>query len=186
MKKNLFYKIGILLIIVSGLILFSSKVIVIKKNISENRKINNLITGDNKKNINYEDDYIAVLEIPKINLRKGLVDINNINNNVDKNVQIISSDISRIDSSNIILAAHSGSGYKAFFKNLHKLELGDIASIYYDGKKYNYFVDNIYLEIKDGDIEISNYSNSLILTTCYGKDKQLVVILKQRDYENFS
>ena len=40
-----------------------------------------------------KSDYIAVIKIPKINLEKGLYDVNDINNNVDKNIQILKSSI---------------------------------------------------------------------------------------------
>ena len=184
-KRNIFYKVGFLLIIISCLLVISNQVLVIEKIITEEKIIDNIINTDNKKVNNYKSNYVAVLEIPKISLKKGLVDINSKYNDVDKNIQIISSDIANIEKESIILAAHSGSGYKAFFKDLYKLEINDLASIYYNSKKYNYFVTDIYTELKDSDIEIPVSNNLLILTTCYGKDEQLVVIL-EKDYEGFS
>ena len=98
-----------------------------------------------------------------------------------KNVQILSNDISNIEKETIILAAHSGSGYKAFFKDLDKLELGNEAHMYYNNKKFNYIVSDIYIEKKDGNIEVPASHNLLLLTTCYGKDRQLIIIL-EKDY----
>ena len=62
---------------------------------------------------------------------------------------------------------------------MHKLEINDLANIYYNSKKSTYLVTDIYTELKDSDIEIPVSNNLLILTTCYGKDEQLVVIASQ-------
>lgn len=178
-KRNWFYKSGIILVIVSSFMIISNRVLIIKKISTENKIIESIIETDDKKVNNYNNNYVGILDIPKINLKKGLVNVSSKYNNVNKNIQVISSDISNIETESIILAAHSGSGYKAFFKNLHKLEIDDLASIYYAGKKYNYIVTDIFTELKDGDIELPKDNNLLILTTCYNKEKQLVVILEK-------
>ena len=46
-------------------------------------------TSEESQNTNFTYDYIAVLEIPKISLKRGLFSINDKNNNVDKNVEIL-------------------------------------------------------------------------------------------------
>lgn len=146
----------------------------------ENKIVDDIV--NNKQSNTRNTNYIAVLEIPTINLKKGLVHINSKYNHVDKNIQIISGDIYNLESNSIILAAHSGTGYKAFFKNLYKLELGNYAHVYYNNKKFNYIVSDIYAEKKDGNIEIPASNNLLVLTTCYKGNKQLVVILQRKDY----
>lgn len=173
--KRKLYKFWILLIVISSLILLTNRVIGIKKDISEDKKTGEIISN----NKSADNDYFAVLEIPKIKFKKGLVGVDSKNNDVDKNIEILSWDI---DKNLIVLAAHSGSGYKAYFKNLYKLEIGDISNIYYNNQIYNYLVIDIYKEVKDGDIEIPNCSNCLIFTTCYGKDEQLIVILKEKEF----
>lgn len=68
-------------------------------------------------------DYIGVLEIPKINLKKGFLKINDRNNNVNKNIQILeNSTMPDSDGGLLVIAGHSGSGRVAFFKNLYKLK----------------------------------------------------------------
>ena len=82
------------------------------------------------------ENYIGVLEIPKIDLRKGLYDINSRYNTVSRNVMILSpSDYPDVDKGNFILAAHSGNGYLSFFRNLYKLSEGDYAYVYYNNVK---------------------------------------------------
>ena len=52
-------------------------------------KVDNSTTTikEEKETVTY--NYIAVLDIPKINLKRGLFPINDKNNNVDKNVEIL-------------------------------------------------------------------------------------------------
>lgn len=128
------------------------------------------------------ENLIAVLEIPKIDLKKGIYSINSKNNNVDKNIMLLNeSDMPDVTNGNFILAGHSGTGYNAYFKDLKNLELGDSAYIYYKNNKYKYnLIDKYEVEktgkaliIKDSDI------SALTLITCKDKeDKQLVFIFE--------
>ena len=130
-----------------------------------------------------EEEYLGVLEIPKIHFKRGYFDFANENNTVEKNIQLINTTTPDIENGNIIFAAHSGTGYKAFFKNLDKLSLKDEIYLYYKENKYTYEVVNIYTEDKNGYIDIQKDPNqkTLTLTTCKPntKDKQLVVIANQ-------
>ena len=66
----------------------------------------------------------------------------------------------------------------SYFKNLYKLKNGDIIYLEYDNYNYKYVVDNIYLIDKTGKAEIrrDNTKETITLITCFGKDKQLVII----------
>ena len=152
-----------------------------KDNVKENQTDNNQ---------NYIPNYIAFLEIDKINLRQGLLPINNYYNKVDYHVQILSiSDFPDVLNGNFILAGHSGSGSIAYFKNLYKLELGDTAKVYYKGKKYTYKTVNIYKEDKDGSVGIYRDKNKTTLTliTCSKDDKthQTIYILELVGVEGY-
>ena len=84
-------------------------------------------------------DYIAVLKIPKINLEKGLVAKDSKYNNINYGVEILKeSDSPDVINGNVILAAHSGTANISYFRNLDKINVGDEAIIYYQGKTYNY------------------------------------------------
>ena len=124
-------------------------------------------------------DYIAVLEIPKINLKRGLSQ-DKYYNNVNRNVEILKgSTMPNISKGNFILAGHSGSGRVAYFRNLNKLTIGDISYIYYGGIKYTYKVNNIYDIEKTGTATITRDLNKTTLTmiTCrHNTNKQIILI----------
>lgn len=128
-------------------------------------------------------EYIGYLEIKKINLKQGLVSKNSYYNNVKYNIQMLTtSDYPDKQFGNVILAAHSGSGYIAFFKNLYKLSKGDEATIYYKNYTYKYKIVNIYNVAKTGKVKIERdvHKNTLTLITCTYKSKteQTVYILE--------
>ncbi len=176
-KNHIFKIIGLLIIISSFSFTFINRIL---DNINKNNeivKVNSFISDDTYNTIdtsninlekvnNIEDNFIAVLEIPKINLKKGLsYDKNNIN----YNIEIISgSTFPKENNSNLVLAAHSGNSKISFFKNLYKLKEGDLVYLYYDGIKYEFTIYDIYNVIKDGSIEIERYQDNKTITliTC--------------------
>jgi len=134
-------------------------------------------------------NYIGVLEIPKINFKRGFLDIKDKNNNVNKNIQVLeNSAMPNVNGGLLIIAGHSGSGRVAFFRNLYKLKETDQIYIYYENIKYIYQVQKYYEETKDGDISIDKNSEStLVLTTCSqtDKNKQIVIVSKLIDKTNY-
>lgn len=130
-------------------------------------------------------NYIGVLEIPKINFKRGFLDIKDKNNNVNKNIQVLeNSTMLNVNGGLLVIAGHSGSGRVAFFRNLYKLKENDQIYIYYENIKYIYQVQKYYEETKDGDISIDKNSEStLVLTTCSqtDKNKQIVIVSKLID-----
>ena len=125
------------------------------------------------------NEIIGTLTIDKLNLSKNIYNINSSHNNVEENVTILNDDINLI-----VLAAHSGPGYIAFFNDLDKLELNDTVNLTYNNKNLVYIVTNIEEQTKDGTIEINKTDKQrLILTTCSKKDKnkQLVITSKKID-----
>lgn len=120
------------------------------------------------------NEYIGYLNIPKINLTKGFLDKKAPDNDVEKNILVVEgSNYPDVKKGNLILAGHSGSGWKAFFNDLYKLEIGDSAYIDYKNKKYNYKIVNIYKQQKVGTIAIyRNYDKTtLTLVTCTNNDR---------------
>lgn len=140
----------------------------------------------------YEESFIAILEIPKINLKRGLVDKNSKNNNVDQNIMTLPiSTMPDIEKGNLVLAAHSGVGYHAFFKHLYKLSTNDLIYIYYNNIKYDYKIIEIYHEIKDGTVALHKNidDTTLTLITCKYKDKTkqtiyIATLVKKEVYLN--
>lgn len=155
----------------------------------ETSKEENIVIEEEKTNLDQENNYIGILEIPIISLQKGFYDVNDINNNVNKNIQIINkSDMPDKVNGTFILAGHSGSGTFSHFKNLHKLSLNDNVYVYYSGYKYSYKVVNIYDVKKTGKVEIKRDINKtyLVLITCRdGTDYQIVFIAELLSKEKY-
>ena len=144
------------------------------------------VKEEKKENYNY----IAVLEIPTINLKKGLLDINDKNNNVDKNIEILqNSDMPNVKNGLFALAGHSGNSKIAFFNKLHKVNKDDSIYIYYNNMKYTYKVTSITRQTKQGFITISRKKDTteLLLTTCdqADKTKQVVVMASLVETSNY-
>ena len=155
----------------------------------EQEEINNNISSEKEEETNIEKeevksttplDYIAVLKIPSIGLEKGLVSKDSYYNNVNKNIKILDeSDMPDEENGNVILAANSGNGKNAFFKNLNKLEIDNIVSIFYNGYEYKYRMVNTYDVEKTGTVEIlrNAQKNTLTLITCrHNTNEQIVII----------
>ncbi len=136
----------------------------------------------------YTDDYIGYLTIPKVNLNKGFVDKRSSENDVEKNIMVIEgSTYPDVERGNFILAGHSGTGWKAFFNELYRLNVGDETYVTYKGKKYTYKITNIYKQSKTGKIAIyRNYNKTtLTLVTCTNNDEttQTVYIAELENVE---
>ena len=143
---------------------------------------------EEKKTSNY--NYIGVLEIPKINIKRGFLNIKDKGNNVNKNLQVIKgSDMPNVKNGNLIIAAHSGNSYISYFKNLHKLSNDDVTYVYFNNIKYTYKVAGKYDVEKNGKVTIhrDNKKNTLTLITCSQTDKtkQIVYILELESEENY-
>ena len=144
----------------------------------------NINKANNKSNAS-QNEYVAVVEIPSINLKRGLVSKDSPLNNIKYNISILpESDTPDSVDGNVILASHSGNTRVAFFKDLYKLKLSEYVYIYYDKYKYTYEIIEIDNQEKTGTISIKNANYpTLILTTCnqQDKNKQLVISAKLID-----
>lgn len=125
-------------------------------------------------------EYIAILRIPKINLKRGLVDKNSKYNDIKYNIMIHkSSDNPSEEGGNLILLAHSGNSNISFFKNLYKMKLDDIIYLDYNNNTYKYKLINIYDIEKNGKAPIrkNTTKSSITLITCRNNtNKQIVLI----------
>lgn len=176
--------ISILLIII-GLLIFSSDYLKSKKEKAYEKVRISLLTeqeDNTPKNVEEEPEepvevlpngYLGILTIEKINLQQGFYDRDNPENNVDRNITFLDpTNYPDEKNGNVFLVSHSGSSSIAYFKNLYQLEIGDIASIRYKGKNYNYKIEDIYTEIKDGTVTIYRDTNrsTLTMVTCTKDD----------------
>lgn len=128
-----------------------------------------------------EESYIAVLEIPSIHVKRGLVSPNSPQNSVRYNIQIVHpSSMPNVQKGILILASHNGNSAVSFFRNLSKLTVGDVIYIYYQGYQYIYQFDSLYEIEKNGQAEMIRDINrtTIALITCknHSKTKQEVYI----------
>ena len=195
-KRN--KKFIVLIIIGALLILISLLVFIIRYRYYENKSANdrkqvdeflsqpvlnnietNEVTSDEVNSDTNINDYIAVLEIPAINLTRGLVDKSSPNNDVNKNIYMLKDTVLPDEDtiSHIILASHSGNSYVSYFKNLHKLDINDEIYFYYKNNKYIYSIYKIDEVDKTGNIELKKTNSSdITLITCKGNLKKQIVI----------
>lgn len=141
---------------------------------------NNSTQTETKKEESNLYEYIAILRIPKINLKRGLVDKNSMYNDIKYNIMIHkSSDSPSEEGGNLILLAHSGNSNISFFKNLYKMKLDDIIYFDYNNNTYKYKLINIYDIEKNGKAPIrkNTTKSSITLITCRNNtNKQIVLI----------
>lgn len=142
--------------------------------VPEEEVVNNTVveqpTTNSEKNevINY-DKYYGVLEIPRISLKRGFYNLDSKYNNIEYNVAMVEgSTMPDVVNGNLILMAHSGTAYIAYFEYLYMLNIGDYAYVTYNGVKYKYRFVNSYQVEKNGNVEIiRNYDKTtLTLITC--------------------
>lgn len=187
--------IGLFLLVCGAFMFIYNQTMKTRLNEENNLKIEEFLENETNEEIVVEEDikeetntsnvssydYIAVLEIPSINLKRGLVDPSSKYNNVNYNIQIINkSTMPDVVNGNLVLAGHNGASYVSFFRNLDKLNINDKIYIYYGGYKYEYSLSKIYDTPKGGNVEVyrDNSKTTITLITCKKntKDTQVVYI----------
>lgn len=172
--------IKITIVILTIISTFTTKTTNIIKN-----NVKNINSSYNYIKIDKKEDIIGKIKINKLKIDSNLYDIDSPNNNVDKNITILKeSSYPNTENGTLIIAAHSGNGSKAYFKDLDKLTYNDEINITYKNKSYTYTVKNIWEQNKNGYINLyKEKTNQLILTTCSPnkENKQLIIncILKE-------
>ncbi len=146
------------------------------------------VNTDDDNTDNYQDieSYIGYLEIEKINFKRGFYNIDSTLNTVEANIEVIEgSDMPDVTNGNLIIAGHSGTGWKAFFKDLYKLEIDDEVIVTYAGINYKYKITNIYQQANTGTVSIKrNYDKTtLTLITCTKDDSSTQTIYIAELYE---
>lgn len=131
-------------------------------------------TEEVKEDNNYTyEEYLGILDIPKINFYKGFYSKTSNLNNVQFNLFVLKeSDYPDVVNGNLIIAGHSGNYNNSYFANLYMLDLEDTITVHYQGKDYTYKITKIYNEEKTGTVRILRNRNktSLTLITCTKDD----------------
>lgn len=120
-------------------------------------------------NINEDEDFFAILEIPQINLKERIYNIDSPKNNVDKNLMVVSL-------KPLIIAGHSGVGVSALFNDLSRLKINDKINIYYFNNKVEFSIYDIYDIEKTGKLYLYKEEiDIVVLVTCkFGTNKQTI------------
>ena len=147
-----------------------------QEEITDNTKTEEVVEEKIETSINY----IAVLRIPKINFKRGLVDKDSKYNNIKYNIMIHKeSDAPDKEGGNVILVAHSGTAGVSYFRNVDKLSLDDEIYLDYNSQTYSYKITNIFDIEKTGiaPIRKETTKSTITLITCrHNTNKQIVVI----------
>lgn len=159
------------------IILFYFSIIKISEAPSTLNPVKNFKIIYNKKEEN--DNIIGYIKIDKLNINEKLYKINSSENNVDKHITILKESVLPDKENSIVfIAAHSGTGDIAYFKDLDKLKIRDNIILNINKKNYTYTVKEMWEDPKNGYININKEKEKqLILTTCSPNNskKQLIV-----------
>lgn len=196
MKGKVMKKIGVILIIISfAMIAFYfiyNKSLEDKNNndiieyINETSVVQDeeeIVTTDETSNTQKESSniaYTAVLEIPKIDLKRGVVDSTKNFNSINYAISVDNNSKYPDENGNFILYSHSGNSNIAFFNKLYKVEINDNIYVYYNGTKYHYVVTDKYDIEKTGKASVidSKTNKYITLITCnQHKDGYQIVLV---------
>lgn len=190
-KYNLKYQIaaGVILVISGTLVLLSDYVkekrdaVFSEMNLALSGVTTNDTIPDEKEEVKEEvkeenneytyEEYLGIIDIPKIELYKGFYNKTSNLNNVKFNLYVLpESSYPDVENGNLIIAGHSGNYNNSYFANLYKLEKEDTITIHYNNSKYIYKITNIYTEEKTGKVRIFRNKNKTTLTliTCTKDD----------------
>ena len=117
--------------------------------------------------------YYGVIEIPRIELKRGFYNTDSKYNTIEKNVTMVNgSTMPDVEKGNLMLMAHSGDSYISYFAYLYLLNIGDNVFITYNGVKYQYRIVDIYNVEKNGMVLIKRNKDKTTLTliTCTKDD----------------
>ena len=79
------------------------------------------------------EEYLGIIDIPKIGLYKGFYNKNSNLNNVKFNLYVLpESNYPDIDRGNLMIAGHSGNYNNSYFANLYQLVIEDTIVIHYN------------------------------------------------------
>ena len=127
-----------------------------------------------------EINYTAILEIPSINLKSGVVDNTKNFDSIRYAISVDNSSNYPDNNGNFILYAHSGNSNMSFFRNLNKVNINDRVNVYFNGIKYKYKIIKKYDIEKSGTASVlsSKENKYITLITCNQERKgyQVVVV----------
>lgn len=124
--------------------------------------------------------YTAVLEIPKINLKRGVVDSTKNFKSINYAISVDKNSNYPNEKGNFILYAHSGNSYVSYFRKLNQVDINDEVYVYYNGVKYHYVIENKYDIEKTGKAKVINLKDNRYITliTCNQDRKGYQIVVE--------
>lgn len=142
-----------------------------------------------KENTTSNLNYVAILEIPIINLKTGMVEATDNFKSINYAVSIDKSSQYPNTEGNLIIYSHSGNSRIAYFKHLNQVKIGDNVYIYFHGIKYEYKIFTNYEIEKVGKLNVTYPKDKRYITliTCNPNKKgfQIVLVGEQINQEKY-
>lgn len=125
-------------------------------------------------------NYTAIIEIPTINLKQGVVDSTKNFSSINYAISVDKNSNYPSESGNFILYAHSGNSYISYFRKLNQVNINDDVYVYYRGVKYHYIIKNKYDIKKTGKAKIISRKDDKYITliTCNQDKKGYQIIVE--------
>lgn len=122
-----------------------------------------------------DDEVVSSLIIPSIGFNMGIYEINSELNNVDYNIELLSS--SNLENNLFFIAGHSGRGDNCYFNRIKELSLGEYIYLLNDAGVLIFKIINKYFIVKDGNMVVEDNIDTLYLITCdiYDSNRQLII-----------
>lgn len=190
-------KLGIFLVIIGiailGFYLIHNKAINKKNNDNVDDYINNTsivneveIENNTEEQIEEKEtssksiNYTAIIEIPTINLKQGVVDSTENFNSINYAISVDKNSNYPSELGNFILYAHSGNSYISYFRKLNQVDINDEVYVYYNGVKYHYVIENKYDIEKTGKAKVINLKDNRYITliTCNQDRKGYQIVVE--------
>lgn len=142
-------------------------------------------TKEKKTNNSNNIDYTAIIEIPKINLKKGVVDSTDNFKSINYAISVDKNSNYPNEKGNFILYAHSGNSYISYFKKLNKVNINDDIYVYFNGVKYHYSIINKYDIEKTGKAKVINLKDDKYITliTCNQNKKGYQIMVEGKLFD---
>lgn len=132
--------------------------------------------SNNKRSINYT----AILEIPSIDLKQGVVDSTKNFSSINYAISVDKNSNYPNELGNFILYAHSGNSYISYFRKLNRVNINDDIYVYYQGTKYHYIIKNKYDIEKTGKAKVISRKDDKYITliTCNQDKKGYQIVVE--------
>ncbi len=128
----------------------------------------------NKDLRDFDSSFLYLLEIPAINLQKGVYPVDSKWNKLQYGIELLPES----NSNTIFLASHSGTSKISYFRNLDQLQIKDQINLYTKDYIYHYHITD-YLEIakKQKFRYPKPQEPQIVLITCKKREEKQIIYI---------